>query len=221
MPAAIDLIDPQLLKIAAPESPIQALAAWADPIKLGCQKFGIDGIRPIAALLAQAAHESRGFQRLSEDLFYKSADRIQAIFGQGLAGRARFPNLKSCEPYCRNPEALANYVYANRMGNGPPASGDGWRYRGQGPFQLTGKANQAEFSAAIGMPLEEIPAYLAGVNGGAMSMCWFFKRHGLEDLALTPGIADETKAINGGLIGLDDRKRRFDAVVSEMIRRGA
>jgi putative chitinase len=217
----IDLIDAQLLKIAAPETPIQVLASFADPLKLGCQRFGIDGVRPVAALLAQGAHESGGFQKLKEDLFYRTPDRIQAIFGQGVAGRSRFPTLKSCEPYVGKPEALANYVYANRMGNGPPSSGDGFRHRGEGVFQLTGKANQAAFAAAIGMRLEDVPAYLATINGAAMSACWFFKEHGLEDLAITPGIIDDTRAINGGLIGLQDRKRRFDAIVAEMIRRGA
>jgi putative chitinase len=88
-------------------------------------------------------------------------------------------------------------------------------------FQLTGKANQAAFAAAMAMPLEDVPAYLATTNGAAMSACWFFKEHGLEDLAITPGIIDDTRAINGGLIGLQDRKKRFDAVVAEMIRRGA
>lgn len=217
----IDLIDAQLLKLAAPETPIQMLAAWPDPLKLGCQRFGIDGVRPIAALLAQGAHESQGFQKLKEDLFYRTPDRIQAIFGQGIAGRARFPTLKSCEPYVCNPQALANYVYANRMGNGPPASGDGWRFRGEGMFQLTGKANQAGFAAAMGMRLEDVPAYLATPGGAAMSACWFFVEHGLEDLAITPGIIDDTRAINGGVIGLADRQKRFTAVLNELDRRMA
>lgn len=217
----LNLLDAPLLHVAAPETSVAALAAWPDPLKAGCQKFGIDGVRPIAALLAQGAHESQGFTKLKEDLTYSTPDRIQAIFGQGVAGRARFPSLQSCQPYVRNPQALANYVYANRMGNGPPSSGDGWRYRGEGLFQLTGKANQAEFAAAVGMPLESVPDYLGTIPGAAMSACWFFVRHGLIDLAITPGIIDDTKAINGGLIGLDDRKKRFNAVVDELVRRGA
>jgi putative chitinase len=221
MPHPIDLIDPQLLKIAAPENDTLHLAGWADPIKLGCQRFGIDTVREIAALLAQAAHESCGFTRLSENLNYTNPQRIKDVFGQGHAGRLRFPTLASCQPYCRNPERLANYVYANRMGNGPPASGDGWRFRGCGPFQLTGRNNYQAFADAVGMEVEEVPDYVRSQNGGAMSMCWFFKVNGLEDLAATPGVADETRAINGGLIGLPDRKRRFDLVVAEMIRRGA
>lgn len=217
----IDMIDAQLLRIACPENSTLMLAGWADPIKAGCQRFGIDTVREIAALLAQAGHESAGFTRLSEDLTYKSAERIMAIFGQGAAGRHRFPTLASCAPYVRDPEALANYVYGNRMGNGPPASGDGWRHRGFGLFQLSGKSNQTAFGDAMGMEVANVPAFLRTTAGAAMSACWFFKVNGLEDLAATPGVADETRAVNGGTNGLPDRKRRFDAVINELIRRGA
>lgn len=217
----IDLIDAQLLKLAAPENSIQALAGWADPIKAGCRRFTIDTVREIAALLAQGGHESSGFTRLSEGLHYKSAERIKQIFGQGKAGRARFPTLASCQPYVANPSRLANYVYANRMGNGPPESGDGFRFRGFGPFQLTGRNNHQAFADAMGMAVDEVPDFIRTTEGGALSMCWFFKVNGLEDLAETPGVTDETRAINGGTHGLADRKRRFDALVAEMLRRGA
>jgi putative chitinase len=221
MVAAVDLIDAPLLKVACPEAPATLLAQWADPIKRGCLRFGIDRVREIAALLAQAGHESSGFTRLEEGLHYRSAERIKAIFGQGKAGRARFPSVDSCKAYVASPEKLANYVYANRMGNGPPASGDGYRFRGFGPFQLTGRNNHTAFGDAVGKPAEEVPAYVRTLEGGALSMCWFFKVNGLEDLAMTPGVTDETRAINGGTHGLDDRKKRFDAVVKEMLRRGA
>lgn len=214
MPHVIDMIDAQLLKIAAPETPIQYLSQWADPLKLGCIKFGIDGVRPIAALLAQAAHESQGFTHWEENLHY-SAVRLCAVWPH------RFPTLVSAAPYVSSPERLANYVYANRMGNGPPESGDGWRYRGRGLFQLTGHDNYAEFAGAADMPLAAAPTDLETVNGAAMSACWFFQTHNLIDLAQTPGCADETRAVNGGEIGLADRTTRFNAVVHELIRRGA
>ena len=223
MPAVIDLIDVQMLKIAAPEAPIQALAQWADPIKLGCIKFRIDGIRPIAALLAQAAHESAGFQRLVENLNYSAEGLARTWpkrFAINPAATLKQPNALALS-LDRKPELIANNVYANRMGNGPPESGDGWRYRGEGPFQITGRNNQAALAAAMGMTLEQVGPYLASINGGAMSMCWFFRAHGLEDLAITPGCEDETRVINGGEIGLADRKARFDALVTELIRRGA
>jgi putative chitinase len=219
----IDLIDAQLLKIAAPENNVAVLATWADPIKVGCRQFGIDTVREIAALLAQAAHESCGFTRLSENLNY-SAQRLAEVW-PGRFAEAPWQPVKRPNALARrldhNAEAIANTVYANRMGNGPPESGDGWRHRGFGPFQLTGKRNQAAFGAAVGIALEAVPDFLRTINGGALSMCWFFKVNGLDDLAATPGVADETRAVNGGLVGLEDRKRRFDAVVQELLRKGA
>lgn len=210
----IDMVDAQLLKVACPENSITMLAGWADPIKLGCRRFGIDTAREIACLLAQAGHESAGLTRLSENLNY-SADRLCQVWPK------RFPTLTAAAPYARNPERLANFVYANRLGNGPPETGDGWRYRGFGPFQLTGKFNHAEFGAAVGIPVEGVPDYLRTTNGGAMSMCWFFREHGLEDLAATPGCVDDTRAVNGGTIGLADRTKRFNDVVAALMRRGA
>jgi putative chitinase len=217
----IDMIDAGLLKLACPENSPAVLAGWADKIKLGCRRFGIDTVREIAALLAQAGHESSGFTRLSEGLNYTSAERIKAIFGQGAAGRRRFPTVASCVPYVRNPEKLANYVYANRMGNGPPSSGDGWKRRGFGPFQLTGTNNHRAFAEAMNMDIDDVPAFIRTTEGGAMSMCWFFKVNGLEELAATPGVTDETRVVNGGTHGLVDRKARFDRIVNELIRRGA
>jgi hypothetical protein len=100
--------------------------------------------------------------------------------------KVKVPNVLALQ-LARNPKAIANHVYANRMGNGPPESGDGWRHRGFGPFQLTGKDNQEAFGEAVGLPVDQVPDYLRTTNGGAMSMCWFFKVNGLEDLAATPG----------------------------------
>lgn len=220
---AIDLIDAQLLKIACPENSIAVLAGWADPIKLGCQRFGIGTVREIACLLAQAGHESAGLTQLSENLNY-SAQRLAEVWPARFAAdpkaKVKVPNVLALNLQ-RNPQAIANHVYANRMGNGPPASGDGWRHRGFGPFQLTGKDNQEAFGEAIGMPVDQVPDYLRTTNGGAMSMCWFFRVHKLDDLAATPGVADDTRAVNGGLNGLADRKRRFDAVIRELVKRGA
>jgi putative chitinase len=210
----IDLIDAQLLKVAAPETPIQLLVQWADPLKLGCIKFGIDGVRPIAALLAQSAHESGGFQRLSENLNY-SAERLCQVWPH------RFPSLAAAAPYAHNPEALANFTYANRMGNGPPESGDGWRYRGGGLFETTGHDNYSALATALSMTVADAADYVRTVNGAAMSACFFFVTHGLIDLAMTPGCADDTKAVNGGELGLADRTQRFNAVVQAMLARGA
>lgn len=215
MTAAIDLIDTALLRAACPETPPGVLAQWVEPFKAGCRRFGIDRAREVAALLAQAGHESSGFLRMEEGLYYKAPERLCAVWPK------RFPTVASAVPYVRNPEKLANYVYANRMGNGPPESGDGWKRRGYGPFQLTGTNNHQAFADAVGLDLEDVPAYIRTPEGGALSACWFFKVNGLENLAMTPGVDDETRAINGGTVGLADRKARFDRVLAELTRRGA
>ena len=221
MTAPIDLISPQLLKLACPENSVLALAAWVDPLKVACRRMGIVTVRCVAALLAQAGHESCGLTRATECLTYSTPQRVLEVFGQGKAGKARFPSLDSCRAYVRQPEKLGSYVYANLMGNGPPASGDGFLFRGRGPFQLTGRNNYQALADALGMELAAMPAYLESIPGGAMSAAWFFKVNGLEVLAATPGVEDETREINGGLNGLADRKSRFDAVIREMLKRGA
>jgi putative chitinase len=219
----VDMVDAQLLKLACPENSIAVLAGWADPIKLGCVKFGIVTARGVACLLAQAGTESAGLTRLAENLNY-SAQRLAEVWPHRFAvdphAPVKVPNVLALN-LAHNPQAIANHVYASRMGNGPPQSGDGWRYRGFGPFQLTGKDNQEAFGEAVGLTVDQVPDYLRTTNGGAMSMCWFFKMHGLEDLAATPGCADETRAVNGGLNGLADRTKRFSAVLAELTRRGA
>jgi putative chitinase len=219
----IDLIDAQLLKLACPENSTLELAAWVDPIKLACRRFGIDKVREIAAFLAQGGHESGGFLHLEENLNY-SGERMCQVWPHRYAVN---PKEKPPRPNAlaislqHNPQALANNVYANRLGNGGPASGDGWRCRGYGLFQLTGRHNHQAFADAFGIEFEEVPNYIRTKAGAAMSAAWFFKVNGLEDLAMTPGVDDETRRINGGLVGLDDRKRRFTAVVNELLRKGA
>lgn len=101
--------------------------------------------------MGEMAHESAGFQRLTENLTYSSADRLRAVWP------SRFPDLASAAPYVRNPERLANRVYASRLGNGPESSGDGWRYRGRGLIQLTGRDNYRRTGNRTGLGLEARP----------------------------------------------------------------
>jgi putative chitinase len=210
--APVAMIDATLLKIACPENELVELALWVEPIKAACMRWGIDTMREVAAFLAQAGHESSGLTRLSENLNYR-AERLCQVWPK------RFPSVGFAQSYAGNPEKLANYVYASRLGNGPPESGDGFRFRGYGPFQLTGRNNHTAFAAAIGMPLEQATSYIRTREGAAMSAAWFWHENGLDRLAATAGVEDETQAINGGQIGLADRRARFDAVIAEMLRR--
>lgn len=213
MPDSVDRIDAPLLALAAPEQSPSQLAHWVAPLKAACRRFGIDTVREIACFLAQGAHESGGFRLLEENLNYRAARLCQVWpkrFTPALAAQC-----------AGRPEQIANWVYADRMGNGPPESGDGWRFRGAGVFQLTGRRNHAACAEDLGVPLAEFPAFLRTDEGAALSAAWFFAENGLDALAATPGVEDETRRINGGVHGLADRKARFDRVVAELLRRGA
>ena len=157
-----------------------------------------------AHFFAQTSHESGGFKSLSENLNY-SADGLVKIFHK------YFPDVAAATPYARNPEKIANKVYGGRMGNGDEASGEGFMYRGRGAIQLTGKDNYAAFAKAIGRPdVLTNPDIVSGELAFESAM-FFFDKNKLWDIC-DKGINDETitaltKRINGGTIGLEDRKK--------------
>jgi putative chitinase len=157
-----------------------------------------------AHFFAQTSHESGGFKSLSENLNY-SADGLVKTF------RKYFPDVAAATPYARNPEKIANKVYGGRMGNGDEASGEGFKYRGRGAIQLTGKDNYAAFAKAIGRPdVLTNPDIVSGELAFESAM-FFFDKNKLWDIC-DKGINDETitaltKRINGGTIGLEDRKK--------------
>jgi putative chitinase len=154
-----------------------------------------------AHFFAQTSHETGGFKAFSENLNY-SASGLQGIFGKYFPGTLE-------ESYARNPEKIANRVYADRMGNGNEASGDGWKYRGRGALQLTGKANYKAFADYLGKPeIMENPDLVATTYAFDSAMFFFDKNklwsicdQGVNDAA----ILALTKRINGGTHGLDDR----------------
>jgi len=157
-----------------------------------------------AHFFAQTSHESGGFKSLSENLNY-SADGLVKIFHK------YFPDVAAATPYARNPEKIAKKVYGGRMGNGDEASGDGFKYRGRGAIQLTGKDNYAAFAKAIDRPdVLTNPDIVSGELAFESAM-FFFDKNKLWDIC-DKGINDETitaltKRINGGTIGLEDRKK--------------
>jgi putative chitinase len=157
----------------------------------------------VAAFIAQCAHESGNFRFLKENLNYR-AESLNKTF------KKYFPTLESAQPYAKKPEMIANKVYANRMGNGDEASGDGFRYLGRGLIQLTGKNNYTLFAAAIDTPLEEIPEYLGTFEGAVQSACWFWEQNNLNPIADKGDILTLTKRINGGTIGLEDRIKHYN-----------
>ena len=167
---------------ADPRAPLDGLAAalsaaapnanravWLTPLTVAMRQQGLTTHRRIAAALGQFAVEAgEGFGQLAENLNYTHADRIMTVFG------SHFSNLSAAQECCGNPEKLANRVYANRMGNGDEASGDGWRFRGRGLIQLTGRDEYTAFAAAVGMTPEAASDYLETPAGAAASGCWYF-----------------------------------------------
>lgn len=181
------------------------VTAWVTALNNAMSRFDITGGQRMAAFLAQVAHESGQLARLSENLNY-SAKRLMQVWP------SRFPTLEKAQKYEKNPEKLANYVYAGRLGNGDEASGDGWRFRGRGLIQLTGRGNYRAAGQGIGLPLEEQSDLLGQPEAAALSAAWFWKSHGLNELADDRSNDNDnedfktiTKRINGGTVGLQER----------------
>jgi putative chitinase len=168
--------------------------------------YDINTANRVACFLGQTAHESGGYRALRENLNY-SASGLNGIF------KKYFPTPESAKPYERQPEKIANKIYANRMGNGNEASGDGFCYRGRGLIQLTGKTNYQWFAASIEESLEETIKFLETYEGAVQSACWFWESNNLNDLADKLDVKVMTKKINGGYIGLEDRIKHIEHAV--------
>jgi len=214
----IDLVDVSVLRAACPERSEALLAPWLDPIKRACAQFEIDRIRRIAAFVSTIAHECGFVPGREENLNYSAARMAQVWPGRFARPGGRGPN-DLARRLEHNPQAFANVVYASRLGNGDEASGDGWRFRGVGPFQLTGRANHQDFADAIGQSLEDVEAYIRTLEGGIMSAAWYWEHYDVNRLADTPGVEDETRRINGGLVGVEDRRARFNRTVARLLER--
>jgi len=166
-------------------------------------RYDITTPERVAAFLAQCGHESVDFTVLKENLNY-SAKGLVATWPK------RFLNEEAAMPYNRDPEKIANRVYADRMGNGDEASGDGWRYRGRGAIQLTGRDNYSSFAKSINKTLDETVEYLETLSGAVESAAWFWQRNNLNLLADARDIVTMTRRINGGTIGLEDRRNHYE-----------
>ena len=164
---------------------------------------GISTVNRKAAFLAQCAHESGGFCHTAENLNY-SADGLLKTFPK------YFPDEPTAAIYARQPLRIANKVYANRMGNGDQESGDGFRYRGRGFIQLTGKDNYTKCGVAIGKDLLTMPELLENIECSVKSATWFWNSKNLNALADVDDILNMTKKINGGTIGLSDRIAHYE-----------
>ncbi|WP_165678219.1 glycoside hydrolase family 19 protein [Metapseudomonas otitidis] len=180
---------------------------FVSAINRAAARYDITSRARFCAFLAQAGHESADLTRLVENLNYGAAGLANTWpgrFAVDPTARQRVPNGLALRLE-RQPEAIANAVYGNRMGNGPAASGDGWRYRGRGLFQITGRAQYQRCGRALGLSLVEQPELLERPEHAALSAAWFWEDNGLNALADAGDFEAVTRRINGGLTGLAER----------------
>ncbi|HYD81937.1 MAG TPA: glycoside hydrolase family 19 protein [Paucimonas sp.] len=208
------MISAELLKVALPQCAKPDL--WADALNSVLGRYGIDTPARIASFLAQTGHESGQFNRLTENLNYSVAGLMKTW-------PKRFPTVQIAEGYARNPEKLANFVYANRLGNGDVPSGDGFRFRGRGLIQITGKSNYLATGKALGLDLVGSPDLLLQAEHAAASAAWFWSNHGLNALADDntddqdlEDFTEITRRINGGTIGLKERFALYKTIESRL-----
>ena len=206
----------QAAKIKNPEK-------WLEAVEATCQEFEINTPERIASFLAQTSHESGGYTMLSENLNYKAAT-LAACWPNRFAELGPDKKPKKDEKgkliptavansIAGKPELIANLVYSSRMGNGPAESGEGWKYRGRGLKQLTGKDNYTRCGNALGVDLVSNPDLLLEPLYAARSAGWFWKANNLSAFADVGDIKGMTKKINGGFIGLEQRQALYDACI--------
>lgn len=186
--------------------------SWYEALIKILPKYGITTKRRVAHFISQCAHESGEFRNLEENLNY-SESALLRVFGRYFG-----PGKRNAKEYARKPEKIANYVYMDEyrskrgaLGNVQP--GDGWRFRGRGIKQLTGRNNYTNFGKSVGLSAEEAAEYVATPKGAIESACWFWDTNNLNRIADTDDVVTMTKRINGGDIGLADRQRRYNAAI--------
>lgn len=182
-------------------------AEWVDALNETFSRFNITTKNQQACFIGQASHESGNFKLLEENLNYKAAT-LMRIWPK------RFPTMEKANEYAGNPKKIANMVYSSRMGNRDENSGDGWRFRGRGIFQLTGHANVFHAGQALGIDFVKDPDLIATPRYAALTAGWFWDTHKLNPPADALDFVKVTKIINGGTIGLDDRIKHIQQALA-------
>lgn len=209
----------QAAKVKNPEK-------WIDAVVATCQEFEIDTPQRIAGFLAQTSHESGGYTMLSENLNYRAATLAAcwpsrfAVLGadkKPIKENGKLVPTAVANSIAGKPELIANLVYSSRMGNGSAESGEGWKFRGRGLKQLTGKFNYTKCSEGLGADLVANPDLLLEPVYAAKSAGWFWKTNNLSAFADAGDIKGMTKKINGGYIGLEQRQALYDACLKSVL----
>jgi putative chitinase len=207
----------QAAKVKNPEK-------WIDAIVATCQEFEINTPQRIASFLAQTSHESGGYTMLTENLNYRAATLAAcwpnrfAVLGadkKPIKENGKLVPTAVANSIAGKPELIANLVYSSRMGNGPAESGEGWKFRGRGLKQLTGKDNYTRCGTSLGVDLVANPDLLLEPIYAARSAGWFWKTNNLAAFADIGDIKGMTKKINGGFIGLEQRQALYDTCLAK------
>jgi putative chitinase len=203
--------------IAAAGGNALAVSTFTGPLGVACKRFDILTRLRLAHFVAQLGHESWNFTKLEENLNY-SVERLRQVF------KDRFGTNAMAEPYARNPAALANLVYAGVGGNGPPASGDGWRYRGRGLIQLTGLNNYRAAGASLGLPFLSDPDEASKPWNAALIAGWYWSSRNLNRHADADDLESISDLINrgrvtpakGDAIGFADRAAKYERAMAAL-----
>jgi len=180
---------------------------WLAPLEEVFVKYNMNTPERQAAFIGQCMHESGKFKALQENLNY-SADRLHAVWP------SRFPTVESAKPYDRNPQKIANRVYGGRMGNGTEETGEGYKYRGRGLIQLTGKDNYTNAAKALEADLVNNPDLVSEPKYAALTAGWFWNKRNLNVEADAKDYTGMTKKINGGVLGLAERVANINSVLN-------
>lgn len=200
------MFTPEILAACLPEASSDNVALYAESLNNACEEFSITTIFRSAAFIAQVGHESGSLKYVKENLNYSDVG-LRKIF-------PKYFTESEAKSYARNPEAIANRVYASRMGNGDENSGDGWTFRGRGLIQLTGYENYMKCAKALGIDESFDPQYFETPEGAARSAGWFWKFKALNPLADSGDMKEITRRINGGFHGLEDRMLKYRHALS-------
>lgn len=195
----VPVITAKLLHSIMPHLSLAHAEKFVAPLNAAFARYSINTPKRVAAFIGQTAVESNQFRHLEESLYYSSAVHLKKTFPK------QFKTTDAAD-YTRKPEKLANYVYANRLGNGDIASGDGWKFRGRGLIQLTGRSNYQKFMDASGVNVIAKPELLSEPRYAALSAAWFWNRMKLNDWADKDNYRALTKRVNAAMLGFKDRE---------------
>lgn len=198
-----NVLKPDVLRRCGAKGTDAELLEWGTAFEAACDKFEINTHKRLTYFLGQILEESGGLTVVLENLNYTAA-HLMKVWPR------EFPSLAMALQYQHSPEKLANFIYANHVGNGPPLSGDGFRYRGRCPMQLTFKGAYKQCGDATGLDLVNHPELLEQKTEGALASAWYWHVRGCNELADKDDLEGITRKVNGGLTNLDTRKHYTD-----------